>query len=260
MFVGFNATINETDIVAPGFFQHGIELYNKQKKKAKEILENYTLSNGVLDASRIENDWFPSISADVFISHAHKDRDLAISLAGWFSELFGIQSFIDSCVWGHMDDLLSAIDETYCVSQKNSDGSVLYYDYLKRNQSTAHVHMILNTALHKMIDKTECLIFLNTPNSLMLNDVIEGKATASPWIYSELTFSQLCRKRKLAEYRKHITHGTLYEYNKLEVRYDVSTDHLVTLSGNDIMSMWIQDKMKPPYEVLDNLYTRKKVI
>ena len=208
MFVGFNATINETDIVAPGFFQHGIELYNKQKKKAKEILENYTLSNGVLDASRIENDWFPSISADVFISHAHKDRDLAISLAGWFSELFGIQSFIDSCVWGHMDDLLSAIDETYCVSQKNSDGSVLYYDYLKRNQSTAHVHMILNTALHKMIDKTECLIFLNTP----------------------------------------------------EVRYDASTDHLVTLSGNDIMSMWIQDKMKPPYEVLDNLYTRKKVI
>lgn len=42
--------------------------------------------------------------------------------------------------------------------------------------------MMLNGALAKMINSTECLIFMNTPNSIKAQDVENENKTASPWI------------------------------------------------------------------------------
>ena len=255
MFVGFNAHITERGILSPGFMNYRQGLFDKQKSTVRSQLKTYVLDEGFLDTACIEEDWFPSIDANVFISHSHKDQELAIGFAGWLYESFGITSFIDSCVWGYADDLLNIIDRVYCVNKRKPDGSIDTYDYNKRNQSTAHVHMILNTALQKMIDKTECLVFLNTPNSLLINNVIDGSATASPWIYSELTFSQMCRKRKLSEYRRHLVHDSMHEFAQLNVKYDVSLSHLVDLKDSDLQKIWISCRhKKSPQEVLDDLY------
>lgn len=105
------------------------------------------------------------------------------------------------------------------------------------------------------LDKTECLIFLNTPNSLLIDNVIDGSATASPWIYSELTFSRLCRKRKLSEYRRHLAHDSLHEFAQLNVKYDVSLSHLVELNDGDLLQIWMKSRQKRPQEALDDLYT-----
>ena len=255
MFVGFNAHITEQGVFSPYFKDFGQGPFEEQMSAVHSGLSSYALDESILDAARIEADWFPSIAADVFISHSHKDQELAIGLAGWLHELFGISSFIDSCVWGYAGDLLRMIDKKYCVNKRKPDGSIDTYDYSKRNQSTAHVHMILNTALQKMIDKTECLIFLNTPNSLLIDNVIDGSATASPWIYSELTFSRLCRKRKLSEYRRHLAHDSLHEFAQLNVKYDVSLSHLVDLNDRDLFQIWMYSKPKRPQEALDDLYT-----
>lgn len=123
-----------------------------------------------------------------------------------------------------------------------------------------HIHLILNTALQKMIDKTECLIFLNTPNSLLVDDVISGSATASPWIYSELTFSRVVRKRKLSECRPHVSHDALLEFSQLSVKYDVSLSHLVDLGDSDLLQIWIHSRQKRPYETLDDLYANLGLI
>ena len=120
--------------------------------------------------------------------------------------------------------------------------------------------MILNTALQKMIDKTECLVFLNTPNSLLIDNVIDGAATASPWIYSELTFSRLCRKRKLSEYRSHLVHDSLHEFAQLNVKYDVSLSHLVDLNDSDLLQIWMKSRQKRPQEALDDLYSNLGLI
>lgn len=52
------------------------------------------------------------------------------------------------------------------------------------------VHMMLSSALSTMIDKCECVFFLNTPSSLNLN-----KKTESPWIYYELNIADVVQKK-----------------------------------------------------------------
>lgn len=47
------------------------------------------------------------------------------------------------------------------------------YDYNLRNYTTSHVHMMLATALTEMIDNTECIMFYNTPNSVLLADDLQ---------------------------------------------------------------------------------------
>ncbi len=87
MFVGFNAHITEQGVFSPYFKDFGQGLFDDQKSMVQAQLNSYVLDEGVLDVARIEEDWFPSIDADVFISHSHKDQELAIGLAGYTSFL-----------------------------------------------------------------------------------------------------------------------------------------------------------------------------
>lgn len=58
---------------------------------------------------------------------------------------------------------------------------------------------MLANSLTKMVDKTECIFFLNTPNSINYLEAVGY--TNSAWIYYELTVSKLIRKRNLKDYR-----------------------------------------------------------
>lgn len=262
MFVGFNVKLSDSKFFMPNFlyyYEIGKELFRDQNMEVEEKLKGYALKDGMIDASQIEEDWFPNVEANVFISHSHMDQELAIALAGWLYKMFGIKSFIDSCVWGYADKLLKIIDRKHCVNKRKPDGSIDTYDYEKRNQSTAHVHMILNTALQKMIDKTECLFFLNTPNSLIIEDIVNGSATASPWIYSELTFSRICQKKKLSEYRPKLEHGSINEHFQLDIKYDVSLSHLENLGDGDLKKLE-KYRNQDPIDALDNLYDMLEIL
>lgn len=259
MFCGFNVKLTEQDIMAPCFVQSGRELFEQQKATACVAIHDYILDDNLLSKERIEEEWFPDFKANVFLSHSHKDEELVIAFAGWLHKLFGITTFIDSCVWGYSEALLKIIDDAFCVSRRDSAGNITY-DYQKRNQSTAHVHMILNTALMKMIDSTECLMFVNTPNSILLDDVIDGTATASPWIYSELLTSRLIRHRKLSEYRQKTILEHSSRYDSLGVRYDVEMDHLVDIQQGDLLYLWENYRNKGPERVLDGLYYRRGIL
>lgn len=150
-----------------------------------------------LDANAIEEHLFPSVDADVFISHSHSDETSAIKLAVEL-ERIGLRVFVDSCVWGHADDLLLKLDKAFCENDK--PGS---YNYSLRNRTTANVHMILNSALHGMIDRSELLIFLGTHNSVKMGAYMnEKKNLSSPWIFSELTFAKRVMRRPRKTLRK----------------------------------------------------------
>lgn len=257
MFATFKIDLSSlSENILNEYYKKGVKLYNADSEKIKESIDKYLSINGELNASEIEKDWFPSFSADVFLSHSHKDERKAIALAGLLKDI-GLTVFIDSCVWGYADSLLRQIDNHYCVSKRNKDGSVDTYDYQRRNQSTAHVHMILNGALMKMLDNTECLIFLNTPNSMNVKDISSG-TTKSGWIYSELLMSKLLRKRypnrKNTNYNFEINESV--RHDGFSVEYDVDIKHLIIITVKDIIKATEERKILG-LDVLDNVYYAK---
>lgn len=140
----------------------GAKIYESDKAKIEENLDEFIFSDNSLDGTEIQNAWFPQVNADVFISHSHDDAKMAIMFAGWLKETFQLRSFVDSCIWGYANGLLKKIDNLFCRNGKEN-----CYSYHKRSYSTSHVHMMLSSALTMMMDKTECLIFLDTPSSII---------------------------------------------------------------------------------------------
>lgn len=169
---------------------------------SKNNIDKYVTPKGSLDASAIEADWFPKIDAPVFISHSHKDEDFAIQLAGWLRKKCQIESFVDSMVWDYVGDLLDEIEQEY--------------DQLRRNQhqNAANVYMILQGALAKMIAKSKCLIFINTPKSISTT-AIDNDKTESPWIYNELLMANLFSQIRWSQIQ------TFSESQELKVEYYV---------------------------------------
>lgn len=253
MFIGFN-------LEAPfknEYFTSGQKVFNKYRTDIKKELDGYLLEDGSIDGSKMQSDWFPNVKADIFISHSHRDENKALALAGWLNDEFGLQAFIDSCIWGYSIELLKEIDNKYCRSK---DGTM--YDYDLRNYSTSHVHMMLSTALTMMIDKTECVFFLNTPNSISTSDSIQQ--TNSPWIYHELGMTRLIRKRTFEDHREgYMQKSLIFEAaSSLNIKYNVPLNHLISLSDDDLQ-IWYRkhnllQRIQSTSHPLDALYNIKK--
>jgi hypothetical protein len=169
-------------------------------------------------------------------------------LSGWLKK-HGITSFIDSCLWGYSNDLLKEIDNTY--SWKDKKKSVYSYD--KVNYSSSHVHMMLSNALSMMIDKSECFIFLNTPNSV--DPFLEMDKTKSPWIYSEIVISKLIEKKAPKRLRRITeTFSNFSGEERLEIKYNLDLSHLKTLDYSQFFDNWGKKKYNSKSDALDSLY------
>lgn len=233
-----------------GYESIGKIVMDEKRANIKRKLEEYVRKDELIDFTDIQSDWFPTVEADIFISHSHKDIKIINALVGWLHTKFKVSVFVDSYIWGYSNELLKELDNKYC---RHTNGES--YDYDKRNFSTAHVHMMLANSLNKMIDKSECVIFLETDNSISLNNSIET-GTSSAWIYSELIATTLIATRvpkryedKSEEIRKHF--NLTESMNPL---YRVSLDHLIKLNSDDLENI-AQEKLDKGYLYLDKLYS-----
>ncbi len=227
----------------------GKQLYSELKQEVRQKVHDLTKEK-VINGTLLEQEWFPTQDFTVFISHSHLNEMSALTLAGWLYHNFNIKAFIDSYVWGYSEELLKEIDDIYCLNDKNN------YSYEKRNISTSHIHMMLNCALLKMIDKTECFMFLKTPESLTIDKIFDGESTYSPWIYSELLMSNLIRRKSLESHRgihfqkSLITEKTIVK--SLLISYKPELSHLTNINYTHL------DKWKEVYNnedyPLDILY------
>lgn len=173
--------------------------YKARQDKVLVDLEQFLLDgNNLLDATKIQQSVFPEIDIDVFISHSHTDEDEAIKVALSLEEI-GLKPFVDSCVWGHADELLRKIDDAFSKPEGWTN-----YSYELRNRTTTNVHLILNAALQQMIHRSELFIFLGTETSVKIDDYVSShEQLSSPWIFSELTFVRNVERTL----RKQITMG-----------------------------------------------------
>lgn len=253
MFAKFNLKLAENQI-GEEYRIYGLGQKLITEKKTHQALERYLLKDGSLDASAMEEDWFPEINADVFLSHSHADEKAVINFAGYLFHEFGIASFIDSTVWGYADDLLKQIDEKYCVKSRDENGNRTY-SYEKRNRTTSQVHLLLQGALAKMINRRECLIFVNTPNSMKITDVQGETTTASPWIYSEILMASTFPVRPLKEYRvDDLTHFAA------DITYKINLKNFLDLSVEDFAIAKNKSVIKSPKKILECLYYNKLIL
>lgn len=260
MYKGFNLRLIEEDIPDFDIFvKEGKKSYSSRKKGISDEIKSFRNSDGTIDASKMQRGWFPRTPTSIFLSHSHVDESLAIAFAAWIKRCFNLDVFIDSCLWGNSATLLQLLDDTYCKKTNSNT-----YDYDRRNLTTSHVHMMLQTALADMIDNTECVIFLNTPNSISPEEVLSK--TYSPWIYSELTTTSIVRNRTINDYRTHyITERRQFSKGGVVVpkfTYNAPVEHLTKLDVTDLKNwckiMRMSKKAGNPMHGLDALYRATK--
>lgn len=230
------------------YLTEGKKVLSGTDKVIEFQLTKYINPNGTLNGDTLRADWFPQISADIFISHYHTDTDEAICLAGWLREQFDLNAFVDSSVWRHCNDLLKVIDNEYCITGDSR------YSYEKRNQSTSQVHMLVCGALSMMIDKCECLFFLNTPSSVSVKEIADSDATTqSPWIYYELGISKLvCGKYSSRQLQKLSPETRAMNESAPRMEFNLDLKHLSSINSKALIE-WTVEHSSPKH-ALDTLY------
>lgn len=259
MYRGFNLQISEP-IIGDNYLSKGKAISANLELALEERIEDLIQCNNIIDGNEVIEKWFPEIECDIFLSHSHKDKDKALSLAGYLESNFGLKTFIDSTVWGFSDRLLKEIDNHFCLNENGKN-----YNYDLRNYSTSHVHLMLKSALDKMIDNCEAIFFLNTPNSITPSNSIKQK-TKSPWIFSEIATTQIIRKKTPQRLRKEtrlfstkdVIAMTESAKSQLNIQYELELNHFTKLTIQDIQ-YWKNCFAYSGKNALDVLYSNNPI-
>lgn len=166
----------------------------KLENPVLKIINTTTKENGSELINEVDYDdfidnWFPETNAHIFISHSHQDKQKAVSLANFLYKEFGIKSFVDSEVWGYLDDAMLEMNKKFNLIE----GKENTYQYDKCNKLAGSLNLILSSALTKMINSADSLFFINTINSVC--NIEGGFKTNSPWIFTEILLSSMLEKK-----------------------------------------------------------------
>ncbi|EKY2038157.1 hypothetical protein RA259_004254 [Cronobacter sakazakii] len=184
-----------------GRFLSANDQYLSYVNATKDEINSYVFDavNGEISATKLTENLFPTKQPHIFISHSSKDANLAISFANALYSTYGIISFIDSQLWAHIDFALKEMHEKYC---KTPSGTSYYYS--RSNNLLSHMHAILSMALMRVMDNSDCVIFIESEHSIynfMEDEYIHPYSkirnpaeTLSPWISTEVNFANKLRR------------------------------------------------------------------
>ncbi len=148
---------------------------NEAAKKIDKLIKNAPYSNDdiVLNHNKIKEAFFspfkPQLeNAQVFLSHSHADRSKALEVKDYLENQTKRKVFIDSLFWDYKDDVLNELAK---------------YDDISRIKDA--FTLILRESLQDMIEKCPYFVFLQSDNSVSLNQGL-SQITYSAWIYEEL--------------------------------------------------------------------------
>ena len=267
MYRGFNLEIDRKYLSLiksnrPLSLKEQLKYQTEKLRKPSGLAFFSILNEGILDGNRIIEKWFPNdIKYDIFLSHSHKDKELALKIADVLEKEHNLKVFVDSNIWGNSIDLLKEIDDEYCMVKEQD----LYY-YQKCVYSSSQVFLMLMNSLNIMIDRCEALFFLNTPNSISLKQALSKETilekTNSAWIFSELQTSEIIRKktpkrlsRKTKLFSANETVIPLNESdNQLRIDYEAKLAHLTDISFKDFIEWIGLESYRNSKNALDNLY------
>jgi hypothetical protein len=189
-----------------------------KKTKKNRLCSINVKGKTILNADELRKAFFNSEKDkyDIFISYSYKDKDLALKLAGYIENKTNANTkvFCDCAEWGDYRELLKKIDKEFC---NHSNGTS--YDYDKRNNSTAHIHMLLASSLFQIITKVDKVIFLSSDNLSIERDINKDyiEETTSPWIYFEYLLADYLKPKIVATFDS----IKLNESNQLRINHKI---------------------------------------
>ena len=258
--------IKDIDIVVSEFTKNGqVGVLDEVRRRGRELDEDFASkvkdsvsaisvsADGTIDGDVLEAAWFPQLTFDVFISHSHADRNMALVMSGALKKFFGLDAFVDSVVWNCRDQLIEKMRQlsgnnpySPCPNPKTE------------NTIVSHADIMLSNSLMRMIDSCECLMFLNTPHSISRKDFSEK--TYSAWLYSELVMSKFVRIRKPERYKncRVLNEGfkSAMDSFSLKISHNADTRHLGVITP-EMFIKWIvtaEIKCLRGSPALDSLY------
>lgn len=257
MFVPAKISIREINLLQRHLLPHDY-VHDTSDDFYRSLIAKCT-HNGILDGSNLGCLTFPFKKQhyDVFISYSHNDEDTAQRLYGFLVHK-GLSVFLDSTVWNSADRLLKVIDDKYSWSDVDPG----YYDYVKRNFSTSHVHTMLSMAMLEAIRRSELCLFIESDNSVTLEEGIKEQ-TLSPWIYAENLYIRNIKPELPERYKRRelrtFSEGGIMEQREiqdstLKVKYNLNLANFIQISAADFNVPFYGTP------ILDRIYRRKGVI
>ncbi|ELQ6035780.1 hypothetical protein R2223_004467 [Cronobacter sakazakii] len=265
--------INNEVLNDNAYFFHSNEKNLNYVSASKDDINSYIFDavNGEISAKKLTENLFPENEPHIFISHSSKDVGLAIRFANTLYEKYGIISFIDSQLWGHIDFALKEMHERYCKIQGAST-----YNYNKSNNLLSHMHAILSMALMRVMDNSDSVIFIETENSI--HNFMEGKEispnsnihnpaeTLSPWISSEVNFANKLRenghkdretmiKAGMESYSLNKSTRHLAEDNLPKIIHEIDVSGFIEITGNSLRKSLSLPRTYPIHD-LDMMYSK----
>ncbi len=166
----YNLTRNSNDFSMLPIFE-----LDRIAQKIRNILKKHgSRKDIILNHRELQEAFFspfkPQLkNAQVFLSHSHADINKALEVKDYLEEYLDAECvFIDSLFWDYKDDVLNKLAE---------------YDDISGIEDA--FTLILRESLEYMIKKCPYFVFLQSKNSVSLNQDLLG-ITYSAWIYEEL--------------------------------------------------------------------------
>ncbi|WRF04035.1 TIR domain protein [Helicobacter pylori] len=166
----YNLTRNSNDFSMLPIFE-----LDRIAQKIRNILKKHgSRKDIILNHRELQEAFFspfkPQLkNAQVFLSHSHVDINKALKVKGYLEEDLDAECvFIDSLFWDYKDDVLNKLAK---------------YDDISRIEDA--FTLILRESLECMIKKCPYFVFLQSKNSVSLNQGL-SQITYSAWIYEEL--------------------------------------------------------------------------
>ncbi len=166
----YNLTRNSNDFSMLPIFE-----LDRIAQKIRNILKKHgSRKDIILNHRELQEAFFspfkPQLkNAQAFLSHSHADINKALEVKDYLEEYLDAECvFIDSLFWDYKDDVLNKLAE---------------YDDISGIEDV--FTLILRESLECMIKKCPYFVFLQSKNSVSLNQDLL-KITYSAWIYEEL--------------------------------------------------------------------------